>query len=104
MAVRRSATEAATCKHCSGSRQLTCSQGGQSVQDGQGGQGEQGGGEHSVKLVNMVKVVKVPMILMAMMVKRNKMVQVPNILPSPSWALAHDGQKGQCGQLRDGCG
>ena len=42
MAVRRSATEAATCKHCSGSRQLTCSQGGQSVQDGQHGQGGQG--------------------------------------------------------------
>ena len=42
VAVRRSATEAATCKHCSGSRQLTCSQGGQSVQDGQHGQGGQG--------------------------------------------------------------
>ena len=38
----------------------------------------------------MVKVVKVPMVSMAMMVKRNKMVQVPNILSRPSWALAHD--------------
>ena len=28
----------------------------------------------------MVMVVKVPMVSMAMMVKRNKMVQVPNIL------------------------
>ena len=46
----------------------------------------------------MVKVVKVPMVSMAMMVKRNKMVQVPNIFSRPSWALAHDGQKGHCGQ------
>ena len=38
------------------------------------------------------------MVSMAMMVKRNKMVQVPNILSRPSWALAHDGQKGHCGQ------
>ena len=34
---------------------------------------------------------------MAMMVKRNKMVQVANILSRPSWAFALDGQKGQCG-------
>ena len=100
MAVRRSATEAATCKHCSGSRRLTCSQGGQGGQGGQHGQGEQGGGQHVVKLINMVKVVKVVkvrMVAMAMMVKRNKMVQVANILSRPSWALAHYGQKGQSG-------